>query len=217
MQTKYPIGGYAPGSYYCTCATCGNKFHGDKRAVQCEPCAVADKVKFDALSPAEQEELMKRNAQIIKAMFSGKLPDPINERKEATGAVWVKATTRLPGKNIQVIVRNLTTGRVKRTKNFGHNGGWDIAMDHQFRWDNTEWLDESVVDNWISVEDRLPQIGEYVMVYNTEGAILKGRLMSNGWVAMFADGEKMMGELTATHWRPLPEAPKKVMPGNDGR
>lgn len=69
MEKKYPIGGYAPGSYHCRCATCGGRFIGDKRAYQCEPCALDDKAKFDALSPAEQEELMKRNAEAINEAF----------------------------------------------------------------------------------------------------------------------------------------------------
>lgn len=38
--TQYPIGGFAPGSYWCNCVTCKDKFIGDKRAVQCEPCAI---------------------------------------------------------------------------------------------------------------------------------------------------------------------------------
>ena len=37
---QYPIGGYAPGYYSCTCVTCKKEFTGDKRAVQCEPCAI---------------------------------------------------------------------------------------------------------------------------------------------------------------------------------
>jgi hypothetical protein len=37
---QYPIGGYAPGNYTCTCITCKQQFFGDKRAVQCEPCAI---------------------------------------------------------------------------------------------------------------------------------------------------------------------------------
>jgi hypothetical protein len=37
---KYPIGGYAPGFYSCKCVTCKKEFMGDKRAVQCEPCAI---------------------------------------------------------------------------------------------------------------------------------------------------------------------------------
>lgn len=39
-EPKYPIGGYAPGYYGCTCVTCKTEFMGDKRAVQCEPCAI---------------------------------------------------------------------------------------------------------------------------------------------------------------------------------
>jgi hypothetical protein len=37
---KYPIGGYAPGLYSCVCVSCKKEFMGDKRAVQCEPCAI---------------------------------------------------------------------------------------------------------------------------------------------------------------------------------
>jgi hypothetical protein len=37
---QYPIGGYAPGYYGCICVTCKTEFTGDKRALQCEPCAI---------------------------------------------------------------------------------------------------------------------------------------------------------------------------------
>lgn len=40
QETKYPIGGFAPGNYMCNCVTCKTQFIGDKRAVQCEPCAI---------------------------------------------------------------------------------------------------------------------------------------------------------------------------------
>jgi hypothetical protein len=39
-EVKYPIGGFAPGFYHCNCITCKNTFSGDKRSVQCEPCAI---------------------------------------------------------------------------------------------------------------------------------------------------------------------------------
>ncbi len=71
-------------------------------------------------------------------------------------------------------------------------------------------LEKRLTPEWISVETDLPEIGEYVLLHNTEGAILVGRVLNNGWGAMFADGEKLMGELTATHWMPLPSAPGKV-------
>jgi hypothetical protein len=39
-EIKYPIGGFAPGDYMCKCVTCKEQFHGDKRATQCETCAI---------------------------------------------------------------------------------------------------------------------------------------------------------------------------------
>lgn len=50
VKPKYPIGGYAPGNYSCICANCKSEFTGDKRAVQCEPCAVR-LVKAEAIEP----------------------------------------------------------------------------------------------------------------------------------------------------------------------
>ena len=63
MENNYPIGGYAPGNYQCHCCDCGVTFHGDKRAVQCEPCAVTAKEKFDALPGEEKQEVIKRNIE----------------------------------------------------------------------------------------------------------------------------------------------------------
>lgn len=39
-ENDYPIGGFAPGGYSCTCVDCKDTFLGDKRAVQCESCAL---------------------------------------------------------------------------------------------------------------------------------------------------------------------------------
>jgi hypothetical protein len=40
-NNKYPIGGFAPGDYWHeSCVDCKSTFFGDKRAVQCEPCAI---------------------------------------------------------------------------------------------------------------------------------------------------------------------------------
>lgn len=36
----WPLGGYAPGGYMNKCFDCGESFDGDKRAIQCLPCAV---------------------------------------------------------------------------------------------------------------------------------------------------------------------------------
>jgi hypothetical protein len=38
---QYPLGSFAPGNYWHKeCVTCKKEFMGDKRAVQCEPCAI---------------------------------------------------------------------------------------------------------------------------------------------------------------------------------
>jgi hypothetical protein len=60
-----------------------------------------------------------------------------------TGAGWIKASERLPERHVGVIVRNMKTWQVKVMTNYGHIAGWDVGMDRQFMWDNTEWLDES--------------------------------------------------------------------------
>lgn len=36
---RFPIGGYAPGSYQCVCCDCRMMFYGDKRSAQCLACA----------------------------------------------------------------------------------------------------------------------------------------------------------------------------------
>jgi len=67
---RYPVGGYAPGNYQCKCCDCGEHFIGDKRAVQCEPCAIKGKEAFDALSSEEQDALIKRNAEIFNQLIN---------------------------------------------------------------------------------------------------------------------------------------------------
>lgn len=67
-------------------------------------------------------------------------PSPVGE----AGARWVKASERKPVVFAEeVIVRSLVTGRVRKTQNMGHNTGWDIGLDWHYKWENTEWLDES--------------------------------------------------------------------------
>lgn len=68
-MTKYPIGGYAPGGYMCNCLSCGSQFTGDKRAFQCQPCAVADHERYEALTPEEQAEHDKRFRQAVTEVF----------------------------------------------------------------------------------------------------------------------------------------------------
>lgn len=128
---------------------------------------------------------------------------------------WKKAIEFLPDSGKEVFMKiegTRSTGKYSEHHDLFINESGDF-----FPADQIEWLDESEQDEgWVSVGDRLPEIGEYVLVFNTEGAILVGKLLHNGWVAMFSDGEKLMGELTAIFWQPLPENPKKIFNPSGG-
>lgn len=39
-RVNWPVGGYAPGNYYCKCTSCHVEFIGDKRAMTCLACAI---------------------------------------------------------------------------------------------------------------------------------------------------------------------------------
>lgn len=76
-------------------------------------------------------------------MFAAAMTEYASQSSEKSAGVWVRAEEAMPEKFKEVIVRSLITGDVKRTKNMGHNRGWDIDMDYNFRYEHTEWLDES--------------------------------------------------------------------------
>lgn len=67
-ELTYPIGLFAPGSYMCRCAICEQSFTGDKRAVQCETCALRD-----ALRSASDREREYR--EVIEDMLDDMLDD----------------------------------------------------------------------------------------------------------------------------------------------
>ncbi len=41
---KWPLDGYAPGSYSAPCRKCGRRFIGDRRSIRCLPCAVTSAI-----------------------------------------------------------------------------------------------------------------------------------------------------------------------------
>lgn len=64
MNRQYPIGGYAPGGYIGKCRSCDKQLEFvDKRAWQCEVCALWDAL---AVKDAEIAELKKVIADCIK-------------------------------------------------------------------------------------------------------------------------------------------------------
>lgn len=135
MENKYPIGGYAPGNYQCTCGRCGANFHGDKRAVECELCALISKELFEALSPAEQEEVVKKNIEAYNEFMKQNSSieqlsgaDQVCGKTELNnlatisnmhGAVWMKADIK-PEYNVGVLVF------IPGEDNHITSGMWDI-------------------------------------------------------------------------------------------
>ncbi len=60
------IGMWAPGSYMCTCFDCEDQFTGDKRALQCLPCAIKSEQGYAARLEAE----LKEAGEIIDAFYT---------------------------------------------------------------------------------------------------------------------------------------------------
>ena len=65
------------------------------------------------------------------------------------------------------------------------------------------------VQEWISVNDRLPEAGEYVVCIAKRNPFsmfmpMVARIKKNGWVNPIT--EQYISEVT--HWMPLPEPPK---------
>jgi hypothetical protein len=64
---------------------------------------------------------------------------------------------------------------------------------------------QAAAPQWISVKDRLPEVGERVLIYvpATDGDC-------DHWIADFQmQGKWQMFGYNATHWMPLPAAPKE--------
>lgn len=118
----------------------------------------------DGLTIADYEEVLadkKRLVREIDVIINGenaakqaslvdlipKIRELVKSRQQPapSGLRWVKASERLPEAHADkpVIVRSLRSGMVRKTKHFGRTDGWDVGMESDFQYHNTEWLDES--------------------------------------------------------------------------
>ena len=86
-------------------------------------------------------------------------------------------------------VREKLVELIESARYWGSNTSEEIA-------DNL--LDSGVtVQEWISVKDRLPDVGKFVLIYNE----------INGVLLDYHDGATF-GYYDVTHWMPLPNPPK---------
>lgn len=56
-NVSFRIGLFATGGYLCGCLECGKTFQGDKRAMYCLPCAIANNERLLARLQAAEEAL----------------------------------------------------------------------------------------------------------------------------------------------------------------
>lgn len=83
----WPLSGYAPGHYHCTCCKCSATFEGDKRAITCLECAVIDVKKASAASArGAADEIVVRDAH-IPAAPSSPAATPEVKREEIARAI----------------------------------------------------------------------------------------------------------------------------------
>lgn len=64
-------------------------------------------------------------------------------------------------------------------------------------------IDGVTVQEWISVTERLPEVGEVVIICTDKNFVYAGELIGDTW---FLDNDSWTA--TVTHWMPLPEPPK---------
>ena len=124
---------------------------------------------------------------------------------------FIKASERLPEDRGYYFV--ITTRNRKEVYN------WHSEENSANTWENEviEWLDETPQEEWISVEDRLPEVGVMVLV-NFLGHIYESKLLEakKSYLSDYSIGNKFYKwdyftngcrAYNVTHWMPLPPAP----------
>lgn len=63
-----------------------------------------------------------------------------------------------------------------------------------------------MMSEWISVNDRLPEIGEEVLIAFSDSGLMVGELLPDG--QGFANPYERVNYKIVTHWMPLPQKPE---------
>lgn len=85
-QVAWPrkrVHGWAPGSYSCTCGDCGVHYLGDKRSVQCYPCAA----KFVPPPRPETPEEIRADRARLASELQAKTAE-LDRVRSALSAIW---------------------------------------------------------------------------------------------------------------------------------
>ena len=88
-----------------------------------------------------------------------------------------------------------------------HNECSEAGIQYNFYKDALEAL-ETAQPKWISVEDRLPEEGDEVLVY-FDGVIAKSEIIMFDMITKYPMWSYTGAGGDPTHWMPLPEPPKE--------
>ena len=93
----------------------------------------------------------------------------------------------------------------------GHNTIGEYNIPHKFKEKIADYLISNgvTVQEWIPVDDRLPEVGGYVVCIATRNPFSRlmpmvARIEKNGWVNPIT--EQYISEVT--HWMPMPNPPE---------
>lgn len=93
-QRVWPLLGYAPGSYLCTCSDCKGQFEGDKRAHQCLSCAVI--CANTALAAAKPKRAT--NLRFFAGSITYTISGPVNHQNHiSTWVGWYRSEEEARG------------------------------------------------------------------------------------------------------------------------
>lgn len=104
----------------------------------------------------------------------------------------------------QIVISEITHGIMSKLNYYAK----DIIQVAQER-----WCDLKTVSDWISVNDRLPKIGEIVLFtgnnkFGNKFIVQRGLFDGEVWRCDY--GHVLDSSTPVTHWMPLPELPKEV-------
>jgi hypothetical protein len=83
--------------------------------------------------------------------------------------------------------------------------GWKACV--EYCKNEAPTIEAEPVNGWISVEDRLPRLGQRVMAFCRAGILTFLRYDGEVWFEMSSRNEYLLSFVT--HWQPLPEPPKE--------
>jgi len=106
QSKKYPIGGFAPGNYLNNCVTCKQRFTGDKRAVQCEPCAIK------TMKEESKQKTRVFGTKEDKSFWSNKPIQDENSNKQETLEESIYQAIGLSANEQGIINQALATSKV---------------------------------------------------------------------------------------------------------